>query len=163
MDFVKKIMMDKEHPLLQFVKYACCGVVALGSDMIAFFLVAWLLFPALTENDFLVRLFNMNIVVIPEHIRVINFCIGSVIAFMVSNATAYILNVLFVFKAGKHNRWKEMGLFFLVSAISVGIGVGLGVVLIRGFGCSTSISYLAKAVSTTLINFAARKFIIFKG
>ena len=156
-------MTNKEHPVLQFVMYACCGVIAMGSDMIAFFLAAWLLFPALTENDFLVRLFSMNIEVIPEHTRVINFCIGSVIAFMVSNATAYILNVLFVFKAGKHNRWKEMGLFFLVSAISVGIGVGLGVVLIQGFGCSTSISYLAKAVSTTLINFAARKFIIFHG
>ena len=76
---------------------------------------------------------------------------------------ADILNVLFVFKAGKHSRWKEVGLFYLVSAISVGIGVGLGAVLIRGFGLSTTFSYIAKAISTTLINFVARKYIIFNG
>ena len=140
-----------------------CGCVALATDMITFFLVAWLLFPALTEHDFLVRLFHMKVEVIPEQVRTINFCIGNGIAFMVSNLTAYLLNVRFVFKAGKHSRGKEVGLFYLVSAISVGIGVGLGVVLIQGFGLSTSSSYLAKAVSTTLINYAARKFIIFHG
>lgn len=132
-------------------------------DMLTFFLVAWLLFPALTENDILVRIFNMNIVAVPEYLRTINFCLANGIAFMLSNLTAYVLNVLFVFKAGKHSRWKEVGLFYLVSAISVGIGVGIGVLLIQGFGLSTTSSYIAKAISTTLINYAARKFIIFHG
>jgi hypothetical protein len=36
-------------------------------------------------------------------------------------------------------------------------------VLIGGFGLSTTSSYIAKAVSTTLINFLARKYIIFHG
>ncbi len=132
-------------------------------DMIAFFLVAWLLFPALTENDVLVRLFNIKVATVPEHVRTINFCIGNGIAFMLSNLTAYILNVLFVFKAGRHSRRKEVGLFYLVSAISVGIGVGIGAVLIQGFGLSTTFSYVAKAVSTMLINYTARKYIIFHG
>jgi len=132
-------------------------------DMLIFFLVAWLLFPALTENDILVRIFNMDIVAVPEYLRTINFCLANGIAFLLSNLTAYVLNVLFVFKAGKHSRWKEVGLFYLVSAISVGIGVGTGVLLIQGFGLSTTFSYIAKAVSTTLINYAARKFIIFHG
>jgi putative flippase GtrA len=160
---IKKILAEKEHPVLQFVKYSMCGGMALATDMITFFLVAWLFFPALTEDDLFVRLFHMNVDVVPENVRSINFCIGSVIAFMVSNLTAYILNVLFVFKAGKHSRLKEMSLFCLVSAISVGIGVGVGVMLIQGFGLSTTYSYIAKAVSTTLINYAARKFIIFHG
>ena len=132
-------------------------------DMVVFFLAAWLLFPALTENDVLVRLFHLEIVEIPEYLRTINFCLANVMAFMLSNLTAYILNVLFVFKAGKHSRRKEVGLFYLVSAISVGLGVGIGVLLIQGFGLSTTFSYIAKAVSTTLINYAARKFIIFRG
>ncbi len=140
-----------------------CGGTAMAVDMVVFFLVAWLLFPALTENDVLVRLFSMEVEPVPEHMRTINFCIGNAMAFMASNLTAYILNVLFVFKAGKHSRWKEVGLFYLVSAISVGIGVGIGAVLIQGFGLSTTFSYVAKAVSTTLINYAARKYIIFHG
>jgi putative flippase GtrA len=140
-----------------------CGGIALGTDMVVFFLVAWLFFPALTENDLLVRVFNIQVESIPENVRTINFCIGNVIAFMVSNLTAYVLNVLFVFKSGKHSRWKELGLFYLVSGVSVGIGVAIGAVLIQVFGLSTSSSYIAKAVSTTLINYAARKFIIFHG
>ncbi len=163
MGSVKKIILDKNHSGIQFVKYSLCGGTAMAVDMLVFFFVAWLLFPALTETDVLVRLLNLDVVVVPEYLRTINFCLANVIAFMLSNLTAYILNVLFVFKAGKHSRRKELGLFYLVSAISVGFGVGIGVLLIQGFGLSTTFSYLAKAVSTVLINYAARKFIIFHG
>ena len=163
MGFARNTLLGKNHPGIQFLKYSMCGGTAMAVDMVVFFLVAWLLFPALTENDVLVRLFSMEVEPVPEHMRTINFCIGNAMAFMASNLTAYILNVLFVFKAGKHSRWKEVGLFYLVSAISVGIGVGIGAVLIQGFGLSTTFSYVAKAVSTTLINYAARKYIIFHG
>lgn len=163
MQFVKKILTEKSHPGFQFVKYSISGGIAFTTDMVVFFIVAWLFFPALTENDLFVRIFNIQVEAIPENVRTINFCIGNLIAFMVSNLTAYVLNILFVFKAGKHSRWKELGLFYLVSAASVGIGVAVGAVLIQTFGLSTSSSYIAKAVSTTLINYAARKFIIFHG
>lgn len=160
---LKKILHEKNHIGIQFFKYSMCGGTAMAVDMVTFFLVAWLLFPALAENDVLVRVFNLEVETVPEHVRTINFCIGNAIAFMLSNLTAYILNVLFVFEAGRHSRRKEVGLFYLVSAISVGIGVGVGAVLIKGFGLSTTFSYIAKAVSTTLINYAARKYIIFHG
>ena len=160
---VKKILMDKNHSGIQFLKYSMCGGIAFAADMITFFLVAWLVFPALTEGDFLVRIFNLQIEPVAEGVRTLNFVLGNIIAFIVSNMTAYILNVLFVFKSGKHSRWKELGLFYLVSGISVGLGVLVGVILIGGFGMSTTSSYVAKAVSTTLINYAARKFFIFNG
>lgn len=160
---LKKILLDKNHPVIQFVKYSMCGGIAIAVDMITFFLIAWLVFPALTEGDFLVRILGLQIDPVPESVRTLNFILGNVIAFVVSNMTAYILNILFVFKSGRHNRWKELGLFYLVSGISVGLGVLIGVVLIQGFGLSTSSSYVAKAISTTLINYAARKFFIFKG
>lgn len=160
---LKKALLEKSHPGIQFLKYSMCGGMALATDMVVFFLVAWLVFPALTESDLFVRLFHMHVEAIPEDVRIVNFRIGNVIAFMVSNFVAYILNILFVFKAGKHSRWKELGLFYLVSAISVAIGVEFGAMLIRSFGLSTTFSYVAKAISTTLINFAARKFIIFHG
>lgn len=163
MGFVKNILLEKNHVGLQFFKYSVCGGTAMAVDMIAFFLVAWLLFPALTENDILVRLFNMQVEPVAESVRIVNFRISNVCAFLLSNLTAYILNVLFVFKAGKHSRWKEVGLFYLVSAISVAIGVEFGAQLIKGFGLSTTFSYVAKAISTTLINYAARKYIIFHG
>ena len=160
---LKKILLDKNHAGFQFLKYSMCGGIALAADMVTFFLVAWLMLPALTKYDFLVRIFNVEIDPVAESARAFNFILGNVIAFMVSNMTAYILNIFFVFKSGKHNRWKELGLFYLVSGISVGIGVGIGVVLISGFGMSTTSSYVAKVLSTTLINYAARKSFIFNG
>jgi putative flippase GtrA len=163
MGMVKNLLLEKNHAGFQFLKYSICGGVAFAVDMIVFFLVAWLLFPALTEGDLFVRVFNMQVEAVPENIRMINFCIGNVIAFIASNLTAYIMNIFFVFKAGRHSRWKEVVLFYLVSAVSVGIGVAIGAGLIQAFGLSTSTSYIAKAVSTALINYAARKFIIFHG
>ena len=160
---MQKILLEKNNAVIQFFKYSFCGGIAFSVDMIVFFLVAWLLFPALTETDPIVQLFNIQIESIPEQVRSLNFIIGNAIAFVVSNMTAYILNILFVFKAGKHSKLKELGLFYLVSGISVGIGVMVGVVLIEGFGLSTSSSYVAKAISTTMINYAARKVFIFHG
>jgi putative flippase GtrA len=110
-----------------------------------------------------VRLFSLQIEPVPEHLRTLHFCLGNVIAFAASNLTAYILNILFVFRAGRHGRGTELALFYLVSGISVGLGVLIGAVLIEGFGTSTTVSYIAKAVSTTLINFVARKYLIFHG
>jgi len=163
MECLKNTLLEKNHSGVQFLKYSMCGGMALATDMVVFFLVAWLLFPALTESDLFVRLFHMQVEAVPDEVRIANFRFGNVFAFMVSNFVAYILNVLFVFKAGKHNRWIELGLFYLVSAISVAIGVEIGALLIRSFNLSTTFSYVAKVISTTLINFAARKFIIFHG
>ncbi len=160
---LKKPQLEKSHVGIQFAKYSLCGGFALGVDMVFAFLVAWLLFPALTQDDVLVRLFNIQVDPVVESVRIVNFRISNVCAFMVSNLVAYFLNVRFVFKAGKHSRWKEVGLFYLVSAISVGIGTEIGARLIENFGLSFSFSYVAKAISTTLINFVARKFIIFHG
>ena len=163
MDTAKKMLIEKNHAGIQFFKYSLCGGTAFFVDMVTFFLFAWLLFPALTEEDLPVRLFSMQVEPIPDLVRTVNFCICSVFAFITSNLTAYVLNVRYVFKAGKHPLWKEVGLFYLVSGISVGIGVGLGALLIGGFGLSTTFSYITKAISTTLINFVARKYIIFHG
>ena len=163
MALLKKILLEKNHSGIQFLKYSLCGWVAMATDMIVFFLVAWLIFPALKESDELVRLFNLQIEAIPKHTRILNFCLGNGIAFLASNFVAYVLNVRFVFKAGRHSQRKEVALFYLVSAISVGIGTGVGALLISAFGLSTTFSYVAKAISTTLINFVARKFIIFHG
>ncbi len=160
---LKTARLEKSHVGIQFMKYSLCGGFALGVDMVICFLVAWLLFPALTQDDMLVKLFSMQVDPVLESVRVVNFRISNACAFMGSNLVAYLLNVRFVFKAGKHSRWKEIGLFYLVSAISVGMGTEIGAMLIENLGLSFSFSYIAKAISTTLINFVARKFIIFHG
>lgn len=162
MHTLKKILQEKDHSGIQFFKYAVCGGFALSTDMIVAFLIAWLWLPALKGNELFLQFFSLQYDVVPEETRTVNFIIGSAMAFMVSNLVAYVLNVLFVFKAGKHSRLKEAGLFYLVSSISVGIGVATGATLVW-MSFPYGWSYVAKVVSTTLINYAARKFIIFHG
>jgi putative flippase GtrA len=163
MNSVKKILLDKNNPVIQVVKYSMCGGFAFAADVITFFIAAWFFFPALTEDDLFVNLLNLNVEPVSDSVRTINFVICSALAFLVSNMVAYILNVNFVFKAGKHSRRKELGLFYLVSGISIAIGTAVGAVLIDKFGLETSYSYVAKAISATLINYAGRKFFIFHG
>ncbi len=160
---LKKSPLEKSHVGIQFMKYSLCGGFSLGVDVVISFLIAWLWFPALKESEFLVRLFGIQVEPLSKIEYGVNFAIGGAMAFMVSNLVAYVLNVRFVFKAGKHSRRKEIGLFYLVSGISVGIGIAIGASLISWFGLSYGFSFVAKAVSTTLINFVARKFIIFHG
>jgi putative flippase GtrA len=100
---------------------------------------------------------------VDESLRSRNFVIDSVVTFLFSNLTAYVLNVLWVFEPGRHRRMVEVALFYAVSTASMGVGTFLGWFLISIFGLSTTASYLAKMFSSLLINFLCRKFIVFKG
>lgn len=160
---ITAFLAEKDNPLVQFLKYGICGGIATGVDMMAFFLLAWFAFPALAQDDVLVKLFNLSPEPITEAIRGRNFIIDSVLCFMVSNMTAYILNVLFVFKSGKHKRHHEMLLFYAVSTVSLILATFAGWLLISVFGLGTTWSYIAKMGAALMINYAGRKFFIFHG
>ena len=162
MNVLKKIITEKDHAGIQFLKYVTCGGFALTVDMLVAFLIAWLWLPALKGTELFVKLFHVQCTDVPEGTRTVNFIIGSVIAFLISNLVAYILNVRFVFKAGKHSRLKEIGLFYAVSGISIGIGVALGA-LVVWLNFSYDWSYVTKALSAMMINYTVRKHFIFHG
>jgi putative flippase GtrA len=157
---------NKEHPLLQFIKYGLCGGLATVVDVTVFFLFTWLVFPALGDADpfaDLLRFFGLEVQTVSDAVRSRNFVIDSMICFVFSNLTAYILNVLFVFKAGKHKRHHELMLFYVVSIVSLVLATFAGWLLITVFGLSTTWSYAAKMVFALLINYAGRKYFIFHG
>jgi putative flippase GtrA len=162
MNILKQFITNKDHTGIQFFKYAACGCFALTVDMLVSFLIAWLWLRALKGTELFVKLFHVQCTAVPEETRTFNFIIGSIIAFVISNLVAYILNVLFVFKAGKHSRLKEIGLFYAVSGVSIGIGVALGA-LVVWMNFSYDWSYVTKALSAAMINYVVRKKIIFKG
>lgn len=163
---IQAFLYEKDNRLVQFIKYGLCGGTATVVDMAVFFLFAWLIFPALTESDPVAGLlarFGLSIQAVSEPVRLRNYWISKVVCFMFSNFTAYILNVLFVFKAGKHKRHHEMMLFYAVSTISFIFGTAAGDLLIRFFSFDTTYSYIAAMISALLINYAGRKFFIFHG
>jgi putative flippase GtrA len=158
---IHSFLTNKDHPGLQFIKYGLCGGIATGVDIVLFFLFAWFLFPALTQDDLFVKLLNLSPEPITEALRSRNFVIDSILCFVFSNLTAYILNLLFVFKGGRHQRHVEMALFYAVSIVSLIVATLAGWVLIRVFGLSTTWSYVAKMVAALMINYAGRKIFIF--
>ncbi len=160
---LKKILFEKNHTGFQFLKYSLCGGLAFATDITVFYLVAVFVFPALTQTDIFAQLLGLDLEPVSEPLRLRNFWIGKSMSFVASNLVAYTLNVLFVFKGGKHKMHHEIALFFAVSFAAFLLGTWSGDALIRFFGAQTTVSNLTAIVFATLFNYAGRKFFIFRG
>jgi putative flippase GtrA len=58
--------------------------------------------------------------------------------------------------------WAELGFFYAVSGVSIAIGTWLMGELIRRRGWRTTFAFGANLVTALLINYAMRKFVIFR-
>jgi len=154
----------REHtPLVQFIKYGICGGLATAVHILIFFLCAWKLLPALRGADPLVRLFGLTVNPVVEASRAWYALADNAIAFVFSNMTAYVLNILWVFERGRHHWWIEVGLFYAVSGISLAVGSILQLFLIQHFRLETTPAFGANVVASMSINYVLRKFMVFKG
>lgn len=160
---LQQFLRREAHPLIQFIKYGMAGGLATVVDMALMYALSLWVFPALTSDDQFVTLFNLNITPIDEATRLRHFIINRALCFMVGNFVAYVANILWVFEPGRHSRTKEVVLFYAVSGTSFLIGTGLASALIKFAGWSTTLAYVANMVSSVMINYVCRKFIIFKG
>ena len=158
----RRLLMNKEHPVLQFIKYGIAGGLASGVDATVFYLLAWLLIPALSPTDPFVRIFGLDVEPISEAVRLRHYWIDKTIAFLFSNFTAYLMNIFFVFRSGRHKRHHELMMFYGAAILSFLIGTWLGGLLIE-VGFETTYSYIGAVVAAVLINFTCRKFFIFHG
>ncbi len=149
--------------LAQFVRYVVCGVVATGVDALVFFLLSWRVLPALRPDDPVARRWRLLVRACPESQRAWRFVVNNALAFVVSNLTGYALNVVWVFVPGRHPPAMELLLFFAVSAVSMLTGAGIGGLLIRWAHWGTTPAYAVKIVTSVLINFAGRKWVVFSG
>jgi putative flippase GtrA len=149
--------------LAQFIKYGVAGGAATAVHISLFFLIGWRLFPCLAADDMIVRLLGITPGEVVESRRALHAAISTSLAFVVANAVAYLLNILFVFKKGRHHWFVEIGMFYAVSAVSVLIGTGLQSVLISRYGLMTSLAFGSNIFCSLLLNYAMRRFVIFKG
>jgi len=162
-DFFRQFKGRDHGHLVQFIKYGIAGAAATVVHTLCFFTMAWKVFPALTASDPVARIFNIPASAISDSLRARHAAIDNAVAFMISNLVVYIINVSWVFESGRHSRLKEIGMFYAVAAISVFIGIGLQSVLIKFYGIDTTPAFGAMIAVCLVINYAARKFFIFKG
>ena len=163
-DYVEQFKgIETSGPVVQFIKYGLAGGIATVVHIFVFHLVAWKVFPSLGKDDFVVVMLGLSVVEVDVASRSINSMLSNFIAFICGNFTAYILNILYVFKAGRHNRFVEIVLFYLVSGTSALVGTALMGLLIRLYGLQTTYAFVANMVSAVAINYVMRKYFIFKG
>ncbi len=160
---LKKHLSHDAHPLVQFLKYGIAGGMATAAHIVTFFACGWFLLPCLTQDDIVVKLLGLAAPAISENARAWHAGVCNAIAFAVSNTFCYFLNRLFVFKPGRHHWVIEFLLFFGVSGISMVIGTAIQTFLITHHGLQTTFAFGANIVCALLINYAMRKFVIFKG
>lgn len=162
-NLLSQLLGHEAGPFVQFVKYAIAGGLATGVHIVVFHLFAWKVLPALQPCDWAVSLFHLSIREVNDSTRARNSMLDNFAAFLFSNFVAYIINVLWVFERGKHGVLVEILLFYLVSGVSVVIGTSTMGFLIKRYRWRTTFAFLANLVSALLINYAMRKFVIFKG
>lgn len=160
---IQRFLSRDAHPVAQFIKYGMAGGLATAVDIVIFYLLAWKVLPALTVNDQLVELLGLAITPVTESVRQWHYVADRSLTFLVSNMTAYVANVLWVFTPGRHGRVKEILLFYAVSGISFVVATGISTGLIAWFGCTTTTAFLVNMVCSLMINYVCRKYFVFKG
>lgn len=160
---LKQFLQREAHPFIQFIKYGIAGCIATAVDVLVFYTLSWKVIPALRPDDPVVQLLGLSVTAIDEVVRSQHYIINRAITFLFSNLTAYLVNVAWVFKPGRHKWWLEFTLFYVVSIVSFAIGTFVGWLIIRAFGLSTTVAYLANMIASLMINYVCRKYFVFKG
>jgi len=162
-EICRQVLRRDAHPAIQFVKYGIAGGLATAVHIVVFYICSLWVLPALAPGDPVAVWAGLDAAPISDALRGSRAVWNNLFAFLFSNLTAYIINILWVFTPGRHSRLVEVGMFYLVSAVSVGLGSVIMKLLISHFRLSTTLAFGAVTACSILINYAMRKFVIFKG
>ncbi len=143
------------HPFVQLVKYGLCGIAATIAHQSIFFALSYTIIPA---GDGMM----VDGLPITNETRYWNGVVNNAIAFFPVVVFVYALNVRWVFSPGRHSRTKEFLLFTGVAAIGNAAGIVGGPMLIKWFGIPTWMAQGTFVVTSFLVNFLCRKFLIFQ-
>jgi putative flippase GtrA len=163
MNIIDQLLGNEAGNFIQFVKYAIGGGIATITHILVFHLAAWKLFYALQANDWFVKILKLPTRQISHSARARNSMKANVVAFILSNFVAYVININWVFVPGRHHWIVQIGLFYVVSGVAIAVGTAAMVFLIRRFRMLTTHAFGANIFAALMINYAMRKFFIFNG
>lgn len=154
---------DHQSPWAQFIKYGISGGISTAIHITCFYAMAVSILPALNPNDVIARFLHLSISCVSDGIRARNSMIDNTIAFMFSNLAAYLINIRWVFRQGRHHPVLEILYFYLWSGISIVVGSLIMGLLIHQCGIATTFAFIINVLACLLINFVVRKHLVFKG
>jgi putative flippase GtrA len=142
--------------IVQLAVYGFCGVLATVVAVVQIVILSKTIVPAYEGMV-------VDGVMMTDDLRAQNLLINNTIAFLTTNVFAYFLNVMLVFKRGRHHPWMEFFYFTLINGISFTLSQVAGPWLVHRFGVPTNFAIFTNTVFAASINFVARKFFVFKG
>jgi len=147
-EILRDLKIKDDPPLwAQFTKYAMCGFIStLVLAMV--YLVARTFFGEFIADD------------LPKEKLKENMGYVMLVAFVLANVVAYVTNRIFVFTPSGRHWTAEFAIFIVVSATSFYAG-NLAKDWFIDAGLNKDIAALSFAVSSALVNFIARKYIVF--
>ena len=160
---IAQILSRRSGPFWQFVKYGVIGVASTAVQMAVFYALAATVLSCLTADDWAVRLFGLPSVDIPDGSRALNFGAATAVGFAVANVFCWLMNRTFVFTPGRYGWLLEFIMFFSAAAIAALLAIAFSALLIRLFSMMTTLAVVVEVLVSFAINFAVRKFVIFKG
>lgn len=165
---IRALASPEAGPVAQFIKYAVSGGIATAVNVAGLFLCAWLLFDCLTPDDPFVKLLSamgvsFDLPTLSDTERAARTMYCSIPSFIVANIVCYVLNVLFVFRSGRHGRAVEFLLFVASSGFATLLGTLVAGLLVRTMGIAFTYASAANIVTSVAVNYVARKKFVFKG
>ncbi|TLD70839.1 GtrA family protein [Phragmitibacter flavus] len=142
--------------IVQLGVYGFCGILATVVSVGIIVLLSTTVIPAYEGMI-------VNGEPLTKELRAKNLLINNGISFFITNFFVYYMNVMLVFKRGRHSPWMEFLYFTLINLIAFVISQVAGPELVRRFDIPTNIAIFSNTVAAALINFVARKFFVFKG
>ncbi len=162
-DAIERVLSHDCGAFWQVVKYGIIGVLSTAVQTAAFYILASTLFKCLKSDDWAVKLFKLTPCDVSDALRARRFAIATAMGFVVANLFCWQMNRLFVFEPGLYSWHVELGMFFASSAASVAIALALSCALIKYMSMMTTFAVAIEIIASFAINFAVRKFFIFKG
>lgn len=150
---VKHLLSHDAHPVIQFAKYGMCGVLAVIVHWAVVYSLGLTVNPAIGRD-------------LPVELKQHNGMINNILAFFVSGAVVYWLNRTYVFKPGRHHAALEAFLFFAVAGVALMAAIFIYPLIFNYVKTNEYVEHFANfgfVLTSALVNFVARKFIIFKG
>lgn len=165
---------SKDAPVIvQFAKYAIAGGIATVASQGTWLVLCFTVYPAFSAEEIQnyreivawigieMPTLEMEAMELTKDIRARNSTVANVWGWVLGNFVAYVVNALWVFEGGRHNRWLEFLYFTLISGFSTVVGLAAGPLLIKLFGISTGASQLSLLVTAVLVNYICRKLFVF--
>jgi putative flippase GtrA len=147
---ISRVNSRETHPVIQFIKYAISGVLALSLHILIFTLLVRFFYPKLSDLSS------------SPWDRALASFEPTAIAFIIVNAFVYWLNTRWVFTPGRHSPVMEFLYFTLVNMPGAMAGSLGQAALINFLNWHPLVAMIGFIVPNVLINFVCRKFFIFK-